>query len=374
MRTIDTLGYPIVVSSGSLAEVARIVEERAPSHRYVIITDDNVASHYLDHVSASLIERSGRGVTSDRVHTVVIPAGEEHKTRERWSAITDTLLAHGCGRDTAIIALGGGVIGDLAGFVAATYMRGIPVVQIPTTLLAMVDASVGGKTAVDTPAGKNTVGAFHPPAAVIIDPATLASLPARELRSGLAEVIKHGVIADRSVIDEVEAIMPALLSARASGAALEAMIERSVRIKADVVAADERELGLRKVLNFGHTIGHGVEAASDYALLHGEAIAIGMVAEGRLAETLGIATVGTAAAIEDAVTRVGLPSRAPDGMAADRVLALMRSDKKQRRGVLEYSLPKRVGEMAGESSGWSIAVDDSVALDVLRALGNREYE
>ena len=372
MRTIDTLGYPIVVSSGSLAEVARIVEERAPSHRYVIITDDNVASHYLDHVSASLIERSRRGVTSDRVHTVVIPAGEEHKTRERWSAITDSLLAHGCGRDTAIIALGGGVIGDLAGFVAATYMRGIPVVQIPTTLLAMVDASVGGKTAVDTPAGKNTVGAFHPPAAVIIDPATLASLPTRELRSGLAEVIKHGVIADSSVIDQVETIMPALLAARASGAALEAMIERSVRIKADVVAADERELGLRKVLNFGHTIGHGVEAASDYALLHGEAIAIGMVAEGRLAEILGIATVGTAAAIEDAVTRAGLPSRAPDGMLADRVLALMRSDKKQRRGVLEYSLPRRVGEMAGESSGWAIAVDDSVALEVLRALGSRE--
>ena len=372
MRTIDTLGYPIVVSSGGLAEVARIVEERAPSHRYVIITDDNVAPHYLDHVCASLIGGSGRGLTRDRVHTVIIPAGEEHKTRERWSAITDTLLAHGCGRDTAIIALGGGVIGDLAGFVAATYMRGIPVVQIPTTLLAMVDASIGGKTAVDTPAGKNTVGAFHPPAAVMIDPATLASLPARELRSGLAEVIKHGVIADRSVIDEVEAIMPALLAARASGAALEAMIERSVRIKADVVAADERELGLRKVLNFGHTIGHGVEAASDYALLHGEAIAVGMVAEGRLAENLGIATVGTAAAIEDAVTRAGLPSRVPDGMEADRVLALMRSDKKQRRGVLEYSLPKRMGEMAGESSGWAIAVDDSIALEVLRALGNRE--
>ena len=368
MRTIDTLGYPIVVASGGLAQIARIAEEHAPAHRYAIITDDHVAPHYLDHVARSLLERSSRGVTADRVHSVVIPAGEEHKTRERWSAITDTLLAHGCGRDTAIIALGGGVIGDLAGFVAATYMRGIPVVQIPTTLLAMVDASVGGKTAVDTPAGKNTVGAFHPPAAVMIDTATLASLPARELRSGLAEVIKHGVIADLTVIAEVEAITPALLSARTSGDALEVMIERSVRIKADVVAADERELGLRKVLNFGHTIGHGVEAASGYALLHGEAIAIGMIAEARLAETIGIATDGTAAAIEDAVTRAGLPSRAPDGMAADRVLALMRSDKKQRRGVLEYSLPKRVGEMAGESSGWGIAVEDSVAFEVIRTV------
>jgi len=372
VRTIDTLGYPIVVASGVLAQVGRLVEERAPSHRYAIITDNNVAPHYLDQVCESLIAGSSHGAARDRVHTVVIPAGEEHKTRERWSAITDALLAQGCGRDTAIIALGGGVVGDLAGFVAATYMRGIPVVQIPTTLLAMVDASVGGKTAVDTPAGKNTVGAFHPPAAVIIDPATLASLPARELRSGLAEVIKHGVIADATVIDEVDAIAPALLAASASRDALEAMIERSVRIKANVVAADERELGLRKVLNFGHTIGHGVEAASEYALLHGEAIAIGMVAEGRLAENLGIATVGTAAAIEDAVTRAGLPSRAPDGIAPDRVLSLMRSDKKQRRGVLEYSLPKRVGEMAGESSGWGIAVDDSVAIEVLRALGNRE--
>jgi 3-dehydroquinate synthase len=368
VRTIDTLGYPIVIASGGLAHVARVVEERAPSHRYAIITDDNVAPHYLDRVRESFVAGSSRGAARDRVHAVVIPAGEEHKTRERWSAITDTLLAHGCGRDTAIIALGGGVIGDLAGFVAATYMRGIPVVQIPTTLLAMVDASVGGKTAVDTPAGKNTVGAFHPPVAVIIDPATLGTLPARELRSGLAEVIKHGVIADGTVIDEVDAIAPALFSATASRDALEAMIERSVRIKTNVVAADERELGLRKVLNFGHTIGHGVEAASDYSLLHGEAIAIGMVAEGWLAENLEIATAGTAAAIEDAVTRAGLPARAPTGLAPDRVLALMRSDKKQRRGVLEYSLPKRVGEMAGESSGWGIAVEDSMTLEALRTV------
>ena len=368
MGTIDTLGYPIVVESGALAQVARLIEERAPSHRYAIVSDENVARYYLDRVVESLLAGSRRAVTRDRVHTVVIPPGEEHKTRERWSAITDTLLTHGCGRDTAIIALGGGVIGDLAGFVAATYMRGVPVMQIPTTLLAMVDASVGGKTAVDTPAGKNTVGAFHPPAAVVIDPTTLASLPSRELRSGLAEVIKHGVIADGTVLDEVDAIAPALLSGSASGNSLQAMIERSVRIKANVVAADERELGLRKVLNFGHTIGHGIEAASQYALLHGEAIAIGMVAEGRLAENIGIATVGTAAAIEDAVTRLGLPSRAPAGIAPDRVISLMRSDKKQRRGVLEYALPKGVGEMAGASSGWGIAVDDSAALAAIRTV------
>jgi len=366
--TVDTLGYPIVVASGALAQVSRLVEEYSPSHRYAIVTDDNVARYYLDQLRESLIAGSRRGLTGDRVHTIVIPPGEEHKTREQWSAITDALLSNGCGRDTTVIALGGGVIGDLAGFVAATYMRGISVVQVPTTLLAMVDASVGGKTAVDTPAGKNTVGAFHPPAAVVIDPATLVSLPWRELRSGVAEVIKHGVIADASAIDEVDGVAPTLYAGTASSDAVEAMIERSVRIKANVVATDERELGLRKVLNFGHTIGHGIEAASGYSLLHGEAIAIGMVAEARLAEENNIAQRGTALAIERAVTNAGLPSRMSNDIEPDRVLALMRSDKKQRRGGLEYSLPKRIGEMAGEASGWAVPVPDGAVLEILRAM------
>jgi 3-dehydroquinate synthase len=366
--TIDTLGYPITVASGALTQVARLVDEHAPSHRYAIITDDNVARHYLGRVRQSLIEASRRDLTGDHVHTVVIPAGEEHKTRERWSAVTDAMLAYGCGRDTTVIALGGGVIGDLAGFVAATYMRGVPVVQVPTTLLAMVDASVGGKTAVDTPAGKNTVGAFHPPAAVIIDPATLASLPSRELRSGLAEVIKHGVIADAAAIDEVDGLASGLYSGTASQQALEQVIERSVRIKASVVAADERELGLRKVLNFGHTIGHGVEAASGYSLLHGEAIAVGMVGESRLAERRAIAEEGTARAIERALENAGLPTRMPRTIEPDQVLGLMRSDKKQRRGALEYSLPRRVGEMAGEESGWAVPVPDEAVLEILREL------
>jgi 3-dehydroquinate synthase len=304
----------------------------------------------------------------DRVHRVVIPAGEEHKTREQWARITDTLLAHGCARDTTIVALGGGVIGDLAGFVAATYMRGVPVLQIPTTLLAMVDASVGGKTAVDTPAGKNTVGAFHAPALVVIDPATLASLPARELRAGLAEVIKHGVIANAAELDAVTGLAPLLLGGTAPASAVESLIERSVRIKAGVVATDEREHGLRKVLNFGHTIGHGVEAASDYTLLHGEAIAIGMIAEAHLAEQMKIADAGTAAAIERVVKAVGLPSRMPDSISPERVLELMQSDKKRRRGTLEYALPLRVGAMAGEQSAWGIPVPDAVTLEILHRM------
>ena len=366
VASIDVLGYPIVVSSGTLARLGDHVRAHAPAHRYAIVTDENVARHYLAHAREALAGATDVGL--DRVAAVVIPAGEQHKTREQWAAITDALLTNGCGRDTTVVALGGGVIGDIAGFVAATYMRGIPVVQVPTTLLAMVDASVGGKTAVDTPAGKNTVGAFHPPALVVIDPTTLVSLPTRELRAGLAEVIKHGVIAHASELGAVSEISLSLFSGSCSSAALESLIERSVRIKADVVAADERELGLRKVLNFGHTIGHGVEAASDYTLLHGEAIAIGMVAEARLAEFANVADRGTAERIEHVVSTIGLPSRIPAEISPDRVLALMRSDKKRRRGVLEYSLPKRIGEMAGESSGWAIPIEDSAALEVIRGM------
>ena len=367
MTSIDVLGYPIIVGTGALAQLGSLVGAHARAHQYAIVSDENVARHYLATICDAL-SRDAAGVAADRIHSVVIPAGEQHKTREQWGAITDALLARGCARDTTIIALGGGVIGDLAGFVAATYMRGIPVVQVPTTLLAMVDASIGGKTAVDTPAGKNTVGAFHPPALVLIDPSTLGSLPPRELRAGFAEVIKHAVIADASEMDTVVALVPALLAGTNSGRALESLIERSVRVKATVVATDEREHGLRKVLNFGHTIGHGVEAGSDYALLHGEAVAIGMIGEARLAEHLGVADSGTASAIERAVTSIGLPSAMPHGVSAERVLALMASDKKRRRGMLEYALPKRVGEMAGATSDWAIAVPDTDALEVIRAL------
>jgi 3-dehydroquinate synthase len=365
MVTIDALEYPIVVATGALSQLSTLLHAHAPAHQYAIVTDENVARHYLPLVRETLATDQATRPTREP-HAIVIPPGEQHKTREQWAAITDALLASGAGRDTTIIALGGGVIGDLAGFVAATYMRGIPVVQVPTTLLAMVDASVGGKTAVDTPAGKNTVGAFHPPSLVVIDPATLASLPPRELRAGLAEVIKHGVIASRAEIDAVMEVVTSFATSHAVPPAIESLIERSVRIKATIVAADEREHGLRKVLNFGHTIGHGVEAASDYVLLHGEAIAIGMVAESRVAERAGIAEAGTAAAIERVIANAGLPTTLPSDVAPDRVLRLMRADKKRRAGALEYALPKRVGTMAGESSGWAVAIPDAVVMDVLR--------
>ena len=365
MSVIDSLGYPIVVETGALERLSTLASAHARAHRYAVITDETVARHHLAPVRAALETSSG----SDAQY-VVIPPGEVHKTRAQWANITDALLSGGHGRDSAIIALGGGVIGDLAGFVAATYMRGIPVVQIPTTLLAMVDASVGGKTAVDTPAGKNTVGAFHPPMLVVIDPATLATLPPRELRAGFAEVIKHGVIADAAELDRVMSLAPRLTSHSfaSNDGTLDSLIERSVRIKATVVAADEREHGQRKVLNFGHTIGHGVESASDYTLLHGEAVAIGMVAEARLAELCGIADDGTASTVELAVSAIGLPTRIPAGIDAARVLDLMQSDKKRRRGVVEFALPQRVGRMAGSETDWGIPIATEQVELVLRRL------
>jgi 3-dehydroquinate synthase len=301
-----------------------------------------------------------------KLSLLLVPPGEEHKTRELWAQLTDELLASGAGRDTTIIALGGGVVGDLAGFVAATYMRGVPVVQLPTTLLAMVDASVGGKTGVDTPAGKNLVGAFHPPAAVIADPDTLATLPAPELRAGAAEIIKHGVIADERYFEEVLAILPQLDADDTTiPAGIVAIIARSVAIKAEVVAADEREQGRRKILNFGHTLGHAVEMASGYRLLHGEAVAIGMSLESEIAERLGVAEKGTAARVREAVTAAGLPVVVPLGMDPAAILAATRGDKKARGGRVEYSLPAAIGAMAGADGGWGLPVPDDVVLSVL---------
>jgi 3-dehydroquinate synthase len=297
---------------------------------------------------------------------LTIPFGESNKTRETWARLTDQMLANGYGRDCVVIALGGGVVGDLAGFVAATFMRGIPVVQIPTTLLAMVDASIGGKTAVDTPAGKNLVGVFHPPAVVLVDPQALATLPLREMRAGIAEIVKHGVIADEAYLREVASRAAEVLSASGSTSdTMLSLIVRSVEIKADIVSRDEREDGLRKTLNFGHTIGHAVELVSGYSLLHGEAVAIGMALEGRLAEIIGVAQTGTAADISKALQSAGLPTDLPKGFEGDAVIEAMRADKKGRLGKTRFALPARIGAMAGAETGWTVSVRDDQLREVL---------
>ncbi|HEX7020662.1 MAG TPA: 3-dehydroquinate synthase [Gemmatimonadaceae bacterium] len=347
--------YRVIVARGALASVGAVARATAPAHRYAIISDSNVAPRYADAVAASL---------GDPSRLFTISAGEAQKTRDTWATLTDDMLAAGFARDTTVIALGGGVVGDLAGFVAATFMRGVPVIQVPTSLLAMIDASIGGKTGVDTRAGKNLVGAFHQPAAVIADPDLLRTLPADHLRGGLAEALKHGVIADAEYFATVADIARAPES-YLEGDAFTDLVARSVEIKADIVRRDERESGVRKTLNFGHTLGHAIELCSDYSMLHGAAVAAGMVLESALAERIGVASDGTRARVEDAVRGASLPVRAPSGMRVDAILRATRGDKKARAGRVEYALPARIGAMAGADSGWSIAVSDDLVREIL---------
>ena len=349
--------YRVTIGRGALDDIGTIVAASAPAHRYAIVTDDAVGPLYAARVRAS--------VGDERTRVFSIPAGESHKTRDSWATVTDALLNDGFGRDTTILALGGGVVGDLAGFVAATFMRGVPYVQVPTTLLAMIDASIGGKTGVDTPAGKNLVGAFHQPAAVVADPDTLATLPREHLRAGLAEALKHGVIADAEYFEAVAEAAPAMVAGQAADT-IDRVVAQSVAIKADVVRRDEREGGVRKTLNFGHTLGHAIELRSDYRMLHGEAVAVGMVLESRLAERLGVAEPGTSERVRAAVERTGLPSARPSDQKPADILRATRRDKKVRASSVEYALPSRVGAMAAADRGWSIPVADEVVLEVLR--------
>jgi 3-dehydroquinate synthase len=356
VRTIDAGTYRVRIASRLRDEFATEIVAVAPAHRYAVITDAHVGPLYADALVASL---SAHG----RVSLHVIPAGEAYKNRDTWASVTDELLAAGCARDTTIVALGGGVVGDLAGFVAATFMRGVPVVQCPTSLLAMIDASVGGKTGVDTAAGKNLVGAFHPPAAVLVDVDVVSTLPVAHRRAGLAEAFKHGVIADATYLASLDSVAESIIAGNV--AATLDVVARSVEIKADVVISDMREHGRRKTLNFGHTIGHAIEQASGYELLHGECVAIGMVLEARLAERIGVAEQGVSAEIEQILRRAALPVARPPYLDPDVVLAGTRTDKKSRGGGVEYALPTRVGQMADNGMTWAIPVDDALVREVL---------
>jgi 3-dehydroquinate synthase len=322
-----------------------------------VIADSRVAELY----GGGVVETLNSAQRS--ADLLVFPEGEANKNRESWGQLSDSLLRLGHGRDSAVLALGGGVTGDLAGFVAATFLRGVPLVQIPTTLLAMIDSSVGGKTGVDTPAGKNLIGSFHQPRVVIADTTTLKTLSGAELRSGIAEAIKHGAIADAEYFSATERQARALLAL--DMAALRDLIHRSVEIKAAVVGADEREGGLRKTLNFGHTIGHAVEALSRFELLHGEAIAIGMVVEAQLGESIGITRSGAAEDLRRVLSQCGLPIAVPEGFEAARILALTRLDKKARHGQVEYALLEKVGAVSPGTGSYGIPVPDQTVIDAL---------
>jgi 3-dehydroquinate synthase len=350
--------YDILIGPGLVQQIDKILPEYCPAAAYAIISDSHVGKMYGEDVQQRL------SAIGYRAELLTFPAGEWNKTRDTWAALSDRMLAAQFGRDTAVIALGGGVVTDVGGFVAATYLRGVPLVQVPTSLLAMIDSSIGGKTGVDVPAGKNLLGAFHQPRAVIADPDLLGSLSSVQLAAGLAEAVKHGVIADAEYFAFLETEYAAIFAKHAP--ALERVVRRSVEIKAAVVAEDEREKGKRAILNFGHTVGHAIEATSRYAVLHGEAVAIGMVYEGRLAETLGIAAAGTAQRIQAALERLNLPIARPDASQVDDLIAAMRVDKKVRAGEIHLALPRAIGKAHGDDGGgWTVPVAEATIRQVL---------
>lgn len=342
MRTMGVdLGnrsYPIHIGSNLLEQLDRVLAPLALGNKVLLITDTNVGPLYGKKVEESLI-RAGCSV-----RTVQVPAGENTKTLLQAGSLFDAAFDHGLDRSGPVIALGGGVVGDLAGFVAATYMRGVPFIQVPTTLLAQVDSSVGGKVAVNHPRGKNIIGAFYQPKLVLIDVETLQTLHDRELKAGLAEVIKYGVIWDAGFFAWLEENISRLLKREPD--ALAYVVETCCKVKAAVVEQDETEQGCRAILNYGHTIGHAVEQLSGYGTyLHGEAVAIGMVVAARMAVNQGIFTHSEYLRIKELIEAAQLPAEMPGNLQSDEVLASIYHDKKVTGGKLVFVLPTQIGHV-----------------------------
>lgn len=329
--------YVISIGVGVLDSVGEIVSSVCAPTSVAVISNPTIAKYYAAKVIASLEQ------ASIRTHKIIIPAGERFKTLRSAGRIYDGLLDMKMDRRGVVVALGGGVIGDMAGFAAATYMRGIDFVQVPTTLLAQVDASVGGKTGVDLPQGKNLVGAFHQPRAVIMDIETLGSLPARELRSGFAEVVKHGIIYDREYFDYIDINAKDLLGRDIDR--LEYTVCRSVEIKRDVVQADECESGIRAILNYGHTLGHAIEVMSGYGKYrHGEASSIGMVTEALLAEDNSLSEPGITKKIVAVLGKMRLPVKFDTSLDTGDIIRTIELDKKTMGGAIRLALPVKLGE------------------------------
>jgi 3-dehydroquinate synthase len=331
--------YPILIGGG-LLDQAQTFAGLPRASQALIVTNTTVAPLYAQRLQAVLQAQYGR------VHVVALPDGEEYKDWQTLNQIFDALLAQACDRKTVLFALGGGVVGDMTGFAAASYMRGVPFVQVPTTLLAQVDSSVGGKTAINHPLGKNMIGAFYQPQRVVCDLDTLKTLPERELSAGLAEVIKYGPIADMALLDWLEQNMQALRAREP--AALAHAVRRSCEIKALVVGQDERESGLRAILNFGHTFGHAIEAGLGYGhWLHGEGVGCGMVMAATLSQRLGLVDAAFVQRLRVLIEQAGLPVVGPQLDAQDnagRYLALMRVDKKAEAGEIRFVVIEKPGQ------------------------------
>lgn len=356
----EPTAYEVRVQRGGFDDLATLCLRDAPAQRYAVIADSRVAAVYGERALAAF-EREG-----SLAQLFAFPAGERNKRREEWARLSDEMLAAGFGRDAAVVALGGGVTGDLAGFVAATYMRGLPFVQVPTTLLAMLDSSVGGKTGVDTHEAKNPIGAFHQPRLVLVDPDLLASLPASQLASGLAEAVKAAAIADAALFGWLEEHAEALRAPDLD--LLTQLIERAVAIKAGIVEEDPNETGRRETLNFGHTVGHALEALGGYAVLHGEAVAAGMRIESRIGELIGLTEEGTADRLRALLERCGLDRPVEEEHAVEALLDATRSDKKVRRGMMRCVLLSRIGQVARAADGsFSHEIPPDRAPELLRS-------
>ncbi len=344
--------YPILIGADLLSAPSTWANLPKASSA-LIVTNTTVAPLFAAAVQAALAPHYAQ------LHVLALPDGEAHKNWETLNQIFDVLLAKACDRRTVLIALGGGVVGDMTGFAAACYMRGVPFVQVPTTLLAHVDSSVGGKTAINHPLGKNMIGAFYQPERVICDLSTLQSLPARELSAGLAEVIKYGPIADMAFLDWIEAHLDALMARDPQ--ALAWAVERSCQIKAEVVGQDEREGGLRAILNFGHTFGHAIEAGLGFGeWLHGEAVGCGMVMAAHLSQRLGLVDTAFVQRLTRIIERAGLPIVGP-ALGADSYLHHMRLDKKAQAGDIRFVL------IDGPGRAVVRAAPDEVVVQVLQA-------
>ena len=329
--------YPITIGSALLPTIGASLQSAGIAKRYGIISDDRVAALYGETVLRSLQQA---GIACDLIQ---FPRGEASKHLETIGKLASELVGRGFDRGDALLALGGGVVGDITGFLASVYMRGIPFVQVPTTLLAQVDSSVGGKTGVDIPQGKNLVGTFYQPRAVYIDTDVLATLPAEEFLGGMAEVIKYGASIDSDFFTFLADNQDRICALDAG--AIIPMIKRCCEIKASVVERDEREGGLRRILNFGHTIGHAVEAASGYRLIHGFAVSIGMCAVADLAVRGGYATASVVAAIRNLLQRYGLPTEIPGGLEPANIKQFLRTDKKTVAGRVFFVIPTAIGKV-----------------------------
>ncbi len=356
-REVDD-SYDIIFGSGMFSKIAKDLKNNPIGSRYAIITDSNVAELYSYELEKKLFSE---GVESK---VFVFEAGEQSKNTDVAMSLIGNLSKHKYGRGSAVLALGGGVVGDLAGFVAATYLRGIPYIQIPTTILSQADSSIGGKTGVDTEYGKNLVGSFKQPSRVYVDINTLRTLPEMEVKNGLVETVKHGVIQDKDFFAYVEENAQKALELDHN--VLMHIAKTNCRIKGTVVEKDPHEKGLRRILNYGHTAGHAIEKLSDYGLAHGACVSMGMMVAGRIANALGFFSEDDLTRQETLFSRLNFPVKIPENITDENIIAVTSNDKKAKGGKARYCLPKRIGEMNDYSGVYADFIDNQFVTEALR--------